>query len=865
MQSRNITSVLFRSRRAAILAAAGTVVLGGVNVASAISLPHLKARPNVMGSFTQGAYETAMLASTNNALDPMSGGHASSDATKTYLGGAAGLFSSPTDWTSGPLLAGDSPTFAAAPAGNYTVTNDQPGLTYGDMILARGAPAPTVTLNGGYTGNRIEATTGTLVLNGGATNLNSDFPDDGTNPGSIFYSARIGVGAIGGGLTVQNNATVKYNDFLWGSASGNSTVLITGAGTTLTPFVTDGTKRADFRGGGAGTSTTTITNGATVTMNLMLPNHNETFTVSNGATLNANSYQTGGNFGGQIEVGYWDETVTPTALFNVNNGTVNTTFFTVGSGTAQNPTATISNGGKVNAPVFGVGDSVGAVGNVVVTGTGSFIGAADGVLHTGGATGGTDAGSANVTISAGATATFGQVQFDRASAALAGAGYTGTNFTVTGPGSVLEVVGFPAGVDPETDPAFGGNMFLGNAGGVKTSVTVSNGGIIDLISDDIDPNVNGALIAGTAANTVSNVTVDGADSLFSAGTFLQVLQRSATGVALTNGKATFNIVNGGQLQVIDDGSDFAGNAQIGLNFNAAAPSAGASVIINVGGGSGAADADSFFVAQGGMFLGNSGTTVAPIAGVPITMNVNNGAVQAGTVDVGPNTVINLNKGTVAAGLIAVGGGQIKISPTAAPGVGVLIADAYEVGSNGFIDIGKSGGVSVINTGDTDDLSSIKALIVAGLAGGNNSIKSSALTATSAIGYALRLPNDPLTSFLGITFDPADSAVLFRVTIKGDANLSGNVEFQDLVALAQNYNGTGKEWFNGDFDYDGDVDFQDLIPLAQNYNGVFSVDDAEVLGGGDFAADWLLAQSFVPEPASLSLLVAAAGVARRRRR
>ena len=57
---------------------------------------------------------------------------------------------------------------------------------------------------------------------------------------------------------------------------------------------------------------------------------------------------------------------------------------------------------------------------------------------------------------------------------------------------------------------------------------------------------------------------------------------------------------------------------------------------------------------------------------------------------------------------------------------------------------------------------------------------------------------------------------------GDANLDRSINFPDLVAVAQNYNGTGKTFAQGDFDYDSDVDFQDLVILSQQYNKTLAV-------------------------------------------
>jgi hypothetical protein len=54
-------------------------------------------------------------------------------------------------------------------------------------------------------------------------------------------------------------------------------------------------------------------------------------------------------------------------------------------------------------------------------------------------------------------------------------------------------------------------------------------------------------------------------------------------------------------------------------------------------------------------------------------------------------------------------------------------------------------------------------------------------------------------------------------IPADANDDRSVDFNDLVALAQNYNTTGKTFPQGDFTGDGAVDFNDLVVLAQHYN------------------------------------------------
>jgi len=102
-----------------------------------------------------------------------------------------------------------------------------------------------------------------------------------------------------------------------------------------------------------------------------------------------------------------------------------------------------------------------------------------------------------------------------------------------------------------------------------------------------------------------------------------------------------------------------------------------------------------------------------------------------------------------------------------------------------------------------------------------------------------------------TFDELRVANTFADAVRqarlGDANADGNVNFTDLVVVAQNYTTTGRSWYEGDFNYDGNVNFEDLVSLARNYN----TSSNGTLGESNFNADWALAQSIVPEPASLA--------------
>lgn len=95
-----------------------------------------------------------------------------------------------------------------------------------------------------------------------------------------------------------------------------------------------------------------------------------------------------------------------------------------------------------------------------------------------------------------------------------------------------------------------------------------------------------------------------------------------------------------------------------------------------------------------------------------------------------------------------------------------------------------------------------------------------------------------------------TTVLVRVTLAGDANLDGAVNFLDLTALAAAY-GTPGDWAQGDFNYDGTVNFLDLTALAAQY-------------GSALPADIPLAFASVPEPTTLFPATALCLLARRRR-
>lgn len=183
--------------------------------------------------------------------------------------------------------------------------------------------------------------------------------------------------------------------------------------------------------------------------------------------------------------------------------------------------------------------------------------------------------------------------------------------------------------------------------------------------------------------------------------------------------------------------------------------------------------------------------------------------------------------------------------------------------NGRLNLRETG--IVVDYTGSSPFSTIRGYVLAGRGTGNWQGTSGILTsiAASVAGFGVGLVEASAlgspTQFMGQTSDA--TSILVRATYLGDTNLDGAVDFLDLLNLARNYglnaNGT---WAQGDSNYDNAINFSDLLELARNYgNGTSNA------ATGDFLSDWALAQSMVPEPATLMSLAIPSLIILRRRR
>ncbi len=59
-----------------------------------------------------------------------------------------------------------------------------------------------------------------------------------------------------------------------------------------------------------------------------------------------------------------------------------------------------------------------------------------------------------------------------------------------------------------------------------------------------------------------------------------------------------------------------------------------------------------------------------------------------------------------------------------------------------------------------------------------------------------------------------------------------MNFNDLVAVVQNFNKAGTDWAHGNFLYGASTSFQDLVAVVQNFNKVLTPAGSSGLSDGD---------------------------------
>jgi autotransporter-associated beta strand protein len=413
-----------------------------------------------------------------------------------------------------------------------------------------------------------------------------------------------------------------------------------------------------------------------------------------------------------------------------------------------------------------------------------------------------------------------------------------------------------------------GNVVLAGTGSITGTGGVvgrATGATSLTLRDNATFSIGGFSMGGGQPLTSSTITVHDAATLSAGAGNLDLL---ATSTATAS--ATVNL-DGGTATVASFTKTSTGPAQTAtLNFNGGTLSYG-----------GSATNPNFLPAlpgltanlkSGGARVNDNGQAIAitqPLVHDPALASTPDGGLTksgAGTLTLagintytGPTTV---NTGTLQVA------GSIATSAGVTVGTGALLDLAatqtlrsLTLNSGGHADLRDNALVIDYDPLAPSPRTSIRAALAAGL------LTSSSLTPATAIGYAEAAD---LLGTTGGTFagQAADAtSLLLRPTASGDATLDGRVNFDDLLALAKNYNQTAAIWYQGDFNYDGTVNFDDLLILAKNYNTALPTSP---LPGApaEFSVDLAAAAAAVPEPSTTLTMLTACGFAlagRRRRR
>ena len=159
---------------------------------------------------------------------------------------------------------------------------------------------------------------------------------------------------------------------------------------------------------------------------------------------------------------------------------------------------------------------------------------------------------------------------------------------------------------------------------------------------------------------------------------------------------------------------------------------------------------------------------------------------------------------------------------------LLVLQGLSLGAAGVLDLADND--MILDYDSTSQLAAVRDLIFAARNGGTwdgvrgitsaaaktNANHVTTLGVLEASDYKAMQNN--AASFDGYPID--SSAVLVKYTYYGDANFSGNVNFDDYVRIDTGFNQHLTGWGNGDFNLDGVVNFDDyvLIDIAFNAQG-----------------------------------------------
>lgn len=364
-------------------------------------------------------------------------------------------------------------------------------------------------------------------------------------------------------------------------------------------------------------------------------------------------------------------------------------------------------------------------------------------------------------------------------------------------------------------------------------------GVINVNGGTINLNANTDMrfsISGNTGNNVVNLNSgsingwagNGASSGASTGTVIDLNQGG--GATVNN---TFNL-NGGTLNVNQVIANSASGTST-MNFNGGTLKAAGATDTFV---TGMTTAN---VRNGGAVINSNGFDVAIPKALTHSAVSGDAAVDGGVTKIGAGK-LTLTGANTYTGATTVKAGTVQMN-----------SDAYNntLTNAGGIDLQASGKVVLDYTGTASPAAAVKALLDSAYAGGfaSGQIRSTQHGAGQTIGYG----------------DDAASQVTIRLTLPGDANLDGAVNFNDFLILQNNFGAPSTRFDQGNFNYDGSTNFNDFLLLQNNFGQSVTGADVPVTAAQVAALSSFAAANAVPEPTTLAVLGLGASALLRRRR
>ncbi len=422
------------------------------------------------------------------------------------------------------------------------------------------------------------------------------------------------------------------------------------------------------------------------------------------------------------------------------------------------------------------------------------------------------------------------------------------------------------GVDNPATPQIDSGFFAPSRGDGTPGSDLAIDGVVSCTFESL-VEANEAFFAGDLQSGHFSLDVTGSNARLDAGGLFAVNDRG-----LADSVVTINVINGGTLVATTFSNGTAGSIRVNT-----APGSGIATLTVGSGGT--------IQSNGAIQIGGELNVISPgiyqrVAGTHASVGGDGTIVAGGSLYLGAGSSLVSNRFDVNGAFIDgewfVGNGgpekRIRTGSLLVWSSGSLtfsnalsaISPSLMVSTNVSIEAGatfnlKNNALLIRpdpSAPDPTTLAALKQFLANGRTGvGTGGISSSLADNSTALGYARVAQSG---TFLGEPVVAGD--LLVRYTLKGDADLNGAVDFDDLLTLAQNYDASG-EWYTGDFNFDGQVNFDDLLTVAQNYG-------SSLLAVGTspdrFVADLLLARGLIPEPATGMILAGSVAAFRRRR-